>query len=826
MAYSVSNTFRTNCYDDTKKQRIAFLASDGTMFTNEDISVSDKVKFNIASCKSQQITFGELPCNTISLTLLNEDGRISASDIAKEYTCYIGVEVSDADYEVGQSAISAVRNTNECVSVHSVAPYIRGNIQLGTTINELSNGYPCKILLSYNTLYFVVRNGSNTYYGKHVKTGAFTYGNNQTPSDLEKAELDRLMDNKELSGLSLYKTGFEEYYKAVSTTTTLTVWNTLKGGTWNDVKDHKWSFYSGVTKFGARRFEAIPYGVWHFDRPRRVNTAVITLSGKDRMDRFDEDSKGFTAANGTIVLNMRNVITTIAAYKGVNIGSLSSLNGLAPGYEYFTVGYMEGKSLKDLLSYALEVCAVNGIIDREGYFSSISNSNTAIELPYVYSFDVADCVAHTIGSALVYKQGDYEVYQTDGNISNGATYDWQDNPMFSNSNPGGSWFSNNMHVKYGGFNNAITVTDADYSLWSDDVYSWTQDGVTYTEPIFSMSVEWDGFGRVTYTNYGDEERQYANYNNRMNAVSSVNDVNLQGFNQAKYADKLYFDSNGLTVESRGLRIKNANGDIVFDADDDGNLVLQGTIDALAGEIGKWLITQDGLLCNKTGENWGLEIYSDGLDFRTPENYELAYVKFRDASGDNPRSLELMTNSANNVEAEIWLTCKTARFRTSAVQIYGDVSFDSTSATFRVKASTVRFDNSIELDNIPTTTTAANTTLVSSTNGYKIHRVSSLRAVKDNIKTIENASEKVDTLRGVSFTSKCESDDPKRVLYGFIAEEVEKAVPELASYEDGKLQSVQYDRVCALLVEDNKACHKRIADLEARLERLEKMINGN
>ena len=100
----------------------------------------------------------------------------------------------------------------------------------------------------------------------------------------------------------------------------------------------------------------------------------------------------------------------------------------------------------------------------------------------------------------------------------------------------------------------------------------------------------------------------------------------------------------------------------------------------------------------------------------------------------------------------------------------------------------------------------------------------MRKWKDNIKTIENASERVDNLRGVSFTSKCEGDDPKQVLYGLIAEEVEKACPELASYTNGELQGVQYDRVCALLIEDNKACHRRIEALEKRLEELERRLD--
>ena len=824
MAYPVSTTFRNNCYDPTKKQRLVLASTDGTVvFTNEDIVVSQKVKFNLASCKSQQITFGELPCNTISLSLFNENGYITSSDLAKEYNCYMGVEISIGAYLVGQNAIAMGSNGNERISIHSVAPYIRGNIKLGTTISQLSNGYPCKIYFAYDNLYFVVQNGNNRYYGKHVRSAAFTFGNNQTPSNREKAFLDKLMNNDKLTGLSLFNTRFIEYGVPTSTSITTTTWQTVKNSTWDTIKSSTWGALSGYTNFPSRTFEVVPYGVWHFNKPRRIKDSLLTLNGRDRMNSFDEDSGAFTKSSVGKYYYMAQIIQSIADAKNVPVGTiLNFVNDFFAINQIYKMTYFEGKSYKDLLSYAFEVCATNGIIDRNGSLSAISNDTTAYALPHVYSFDVADSVAHTIGSALVYKQGDYALYQTDGNISNGATYDWSDNPFFTNSNPTGSWFSNNNHTKYGGFHNAITVADADYSLWCDDSYTWTVDGTTYREPIFAMSVEWDGFGRVTYTNYGEEARTYASYNSRMNAVTSVNDVNIQGLNKAQRANKLEFDNNGLNVYSQGLRILNATDEVVFDADENGNLRIKGQIEATSGDIGRWQISESGLYCEKLYDNWGLEIYAEGLHFRTDENYELSYIIHRER--ENSRSIEIMCNYDNTSDSNILLTANNIVLQDNIVTIWGDVYFQQSNALFQVKANDVRFDNSIQIKTVPTTATAANTTLVSGTNGYKIHLVSSLRAVKDNIKTIENPSEKVDNLRGVSFTSKCDADDPKTVMFGFIAEEVAEAVPELAAYVDGKLQSVQYDRVCALLVEDNKALHKRISDLESRLEELERRLN--
>ena len=112
-----SETFRTNCYDDTKRQRIVFV-SDALVLSNEDIDVSSGVKFDLASCTAQQIQFGCTPCNSISLSILNEDGRISADSISgREFKCAIGVEVDTSNYLAPSHAITAINTGLNMISV-------------------------------------------------------------------------------------------------------------------------------------------------------------------------------------------------------------------------------------------------------------------------------------------------------------------------------------------------------------------------------------------------------------------------------------------------------------------------------------------------------------------------------------------------------------------------------------------------------------------------------------------------------------------------------------------------------------------------------------
>lgn len=843
--WQVSETFRQNCYDPEKAQRMLFV-SDDLSLSNEDISAQSKVRFNISSITStEQVQFGCTPCNAVNISVLNEDGRITADSIVgKEFKCSVGVEVSDDDYYSPRNAITAVDTGVDIISVHSVAPYIRGNCTFESVLPQLMNGDKCKIMYLHDVLYFVVFDGEDMYYAKHTKVASHSYSEYEEPTATEKMMLDRLMNVSSFNAVAYYEGGMAEFtydhdsfvpgewatvtgdivyitdalsYPIASWVVGLGMtpsasgivpsdyvsWFDLKARTWGDVKTDTWGFYSGYSVFKCIKYESVPYGVWHFDRPRRINSAVLTLNGRDRMTIFDEDSANFASSMANTALTVKNLIVAIANYKGVPAGDLSGLNEVADTQTVDASVYYQNKSLKDLLSYAFEVGGANCMIDREGKLSASNSDNDPVELPFVFAFDVADFTAHTIGEMLIYRNGESVEYQTDDTVEDGVMYDWSDNPYFNTLLVSGSWFSEGVNKKYGGFRNAITSTYTDFSLWGDDVYSWTEDEVTYREPIFTMSVEWGGIGMSTYSNYGDENRQYASYNSRMNGVTSSTESNLQGFNKAQRADRLYFDENGLTVESNGLRILNENGETVLSADDEGNLTMKGNVEANSGNIGEWEIVARGIKCGFTNDFVFLGYDEDEVPVViSQESFGVT------SEGDSIGITELAGASLNFYQYE------------------GNTLHGSASLSLNWNTNDMWLTRPLCLYDVPTTATSSNVVLSSMGIGTwrKFYVSSSLRKWKDNVKTIENASERVDNLRGVSFTSKCEGDDPKQVLYGLIAEEVEKACPELASYTNGELQGVQYDRVCALLIEDNKACHRRIEALEKRLEELERRLD--
>ena len=88
-------------------------------------------------------------------------------------------------------------------------------------------------------------------------------------------------------------------------------------------------------------------------------------------------------------------------------------------------------------------------------------------------------------------------------------------------------------------------------------------------------------------------------------------------------------------------------------------------------------------------------------------------------------------------------------------------------------------------------------------------------LKENIKTIDNALDKVQNLRGVEFNKK---DETKKSI-GVIAQEIEQILPEVVHEDEKGMKSVAYGNIVGVLIEAIKEQQKQIDELKA-------MINGD
>ena len=86
-------------------------------------------------------------------------------------------------------------------------------------------------------------------------------------------------------------------------------------------------------------------------------------------------------------------------------------------------------------------------------------------------------------------------------------------------------------------------------------------------------------------------------------------------------------------------------------------------------------------------------------------------------------------------------------------------------------------------------------------------------VKDNVETIPNALDKLDQIRGVTYT-RTDRDDKERRYAGVIAQEIEKVLPE-AIFENEEYKSVDYNATIGLLIQAVKELTDKVKALEAK-----------
>ena len=110
---------------------------------------------------------------------------------------------------------------------------------------------------------------------------------------------------------------------------------------------------------------------------------------------------------------------------------------------------------------------------------------------------------------------------------------------------------------------------------------------------------------------------------------------------------------------------------------------------------------------------------------------------------------------------------------------------------------------------------------------KLGTLTSSRRFKEEIADMGDATGGLMKLRPVSFRYKPEYADGSRLLqYGLIAEEVAEIFPGLVQYgEKGEVNTVYYQFLAPMLLNEYQKQQKKIQALEERLERLEKALAG-
>ena len=112
-----------------------------------------------------------------------------------------------------------------------------------------------------------------------------------------------------------------------------------------------------------------------------------------------------------------------------------------------------------------------------------------------------------------------------------------------------------------------------------------------------------------------------------------------------------------------------------------------------------------------------------------------------------------------------------------------------------------------------------------TSDNRIGTLSSSRRYKEQIKSMEKASEAIHSLRPVSFRYKKEVDPKRSLSFGLIAEEVGRVSPDLVTPDrEGKPETVRYEAINAMLLNEFLKEHKAFLEERRKVEKLEACVS--
>jgi uncharacterized coiled-coil protein SlyX len=251
---------------------------------------------------------------------------------------------------------------------------------------------------------------------------------------------------------------------------------------------------------------------------------------------------------------------------------------------------------------------------------------------------------------------------------------------------------------------------------------------------------------------------------------------------------------------------------------------------------------DALLNNTTGEANtanGVETLIDNVEgsFNTATGFAALSLNVdgccNTANGNN--ALFITTGTGNTAVGFFALSSvKTGSFNVAVGDSAGDHLNGGDSNNIDIgfgvegvagESNTVRIGNNDIVDTfirgISGTTIASGAAVLVASNGH-LGTVTSSQRFKENVKPMDQASEALFALKPVTFRYRREIDPVGTLQFGLVAEDVEKINRDLVVRDEkGQVNSVRYDQVNAMLLNEFLKQHTKVLELEAIVARQQK-----
>ena len=747
----------------------------GTTLSNEDIAASSGLDFIDEVNADTELRIGNAISNTLSFTLLNQDGQFNTVDFSGlSIDAFLGARtttITETSPYVGGRTV-ALSNGSTVISGASQAPYLYKD---GAPVLKNAPSFPVYALVLIDTTLTAI--GANGEAMRYTLTGSrLNYLDTYTPTAVELAQYKRYARDR---------VAFSHKTANIPTT-------------------YKWFKINGKAVLQTDTYEFVPLGKFTADKPERQRERLIRVTASDRMRLFDKSSDGFYAAL-TYPATLGEIFTQLCAFVGVETETTTFINSS----KSFTEAPMTIKdgTCRELLSWIAEAACSFARFNRDGklelaWFGTTGKMFTPRQ---TFSLTPAEYTVKKIDKLQVsVSKNDIGVVIPEDASAAINGYQIVDNPLlYGAKDEDIRPYAQLIYARLIQFKEYTPVrlkTVGDWRIQAGDIISIKDtNDITYTFPVFYHAIHWNGKAKSDFEATGSELRPPMSAHNRELIRDGARfhefKVDIEGFESLLNNARLRFDENGLTVFNAGMRVKNGmddNADTMFEVDTDGNIILGG----------RMKITPDGITVNEESTTSPPGMEPETIEI-TRNSIKIAQMQF--SSG--PESCIL-----------------TSPLMMDFVHQYGDEGafFFSTEDGEGGANSQTRINV-----NQPATAGSGRTPYwfnASSTWGdgwYTLALSSSSRRYKEAIEYMSN-EKALDICEGLKPATYHHKSEPtgKRDM-GLIAEDVDVVERALVFYDkDGRPDDVDYSHLAVLCVGAIKALSAKINALESRIEELE------
>ena len=326
---------------------------------------------------------------------------------------------------------------------------------------------------------------------------------------------------------------------------------------------------------------------------------------------------------------------------------------------------------------------------------------------------------------------------------------------------------------------------------------------------------------------GALESNTTGHHNTANGVSALGSNTTGGFNTASGVNALTSNTSGASNTASGVNALRTNntGDnntaLGFNAlfnNDSGNSNTGIGRSALSDNTTgiENTATGESALSNSTTGDRNVAVGADALLSNTVGSFNVA-AGFN-ALGDNNAGRSNVGVGPQALSGNVAGNNNTAIGALAGIASTGDFNVYVGAGMIGVAGE----NSTTRIRNIYSSVASGRAVYVNSDN--KIGTLSSSRRYKEEIKPMDKASQTLFALKPVTFRYKKEVDSERALSFGLIAEDVAEISPALITRDEkGKPQSVRYEAVNAMLLNEFLKEHRAFLEEQRKVERLEKQV---